>query len=105
MNRLTLLTLAIFLAPMAAFADGAAAPLVDSTAPPTCKKPIPPSALRKADGDTDFQENYTVYQQCIKDYMDAQNNLAKLHVDAANAAAIDANAFAQKINEAQSNKQ
>jgi len=88
---------------MAAFAEGAAAPLVDSTAPPACKKPIPPNAVRKADGDTDFQENYTVYQQCIKDYMDAQNSLAKLHVDAANAAAIDANAFAQRLKDMQSN--
>ena len=104
MNRLTLLTIAFALAPMAAFADGAAAPLVDSTAPPTCKKPIPPSTVRKADSDTDFQENYDAYQKCIKDYMDGQNALAKMHVDAANAAAVDANAYAQRINEAQSNK-
>ena len=104
MNRLTLLTIALALAPMAAFADDAAAPLVDSTAPPACKKPIPPSPVRRGDGDTEFQENYTAYQQCIKDYMDSQNKLAKMHVDAANAAAVDANAYAQRINEAQSNK-
>ncbi len=82
------------LVPTALLADE----LVDSAAPPACKKPQLPSSVRRADDTSEFQEKFTVYQDCIKSYIDTQNKLATLHVGAANKAVEEANAFVNETN-------
>ncbi|MBL6749836.1 MAG: hypothetical protein ISP90_04905 [Nevskia sp.] len=80
--------------------DSDSAAAQDSTAPPKCKKPILPSAVRKVDDPTEFTEKYDAYQQCIKDYVDAQQVMSQKHIDAANAAVKDANDYRDRANAA-----
>jgi hypothetical protein len=97
----------LFLAPMTAtLADDAAAPAATSEVPAsnTCKKPLLPSKLRKADDTSDFQEKVDTYHACIKTYADLQGELAKKHVAAANAAIKELNDFVSEVNEAQTSK-
>ncbi len=104
MKRLAALACALALAPCAAaFADSADT-LQDSTAPPDCHKPILPSSIKPVDDDSGFTEKFDAYQQCIKTYIETQQALSQKHVDAANAAVKDANAYRDKVNQYRANK-
>ena len=104
MNRLALFIVALTLLPgTAVFADDAAA-MQDSLAPPACKKPVLPSAVRKADDSSDFDAKYEAWDDCVKAYLATQNALAQKHIDAANAAVADANAFRDRVNESRNAK-
>jgi hypothetical protein len=101
----------LFLAPISAtLADDAAAPAAtpatmdDSLAPPSCKKPVLPSKLRKADDTSDFQEKVDSYRECIKTYTQVQGALANKHIAAANGAVKDLNDFVNLVNESQNEK-
>ncbi|GAC1624031.1 MAG: hypothetical protein NVS9B10_09580 [Nevskia sp.] len=83
------------LLPLAALANE---PTDAATAPPTCKKPLLPSSVRRADDTSEFNDKFSAYQECIKAYVDSQNKLANAHVNAANAAIADANAFVTETN-------
>lgn len=84
-------------------ADDTVAP-AESFAPPTCKKPILPSSVRRADDTGEFMDKYEQYRQCIKDYADAHAAAAKKHTEVANAAIQEVNDFAAQINARQAEK-
>ena len=92
-----MMTAALFASvlPLAVLADE---PADAAAAPPTCKKPALPSSVRRADDQSEFNEKFSAYQECIKAYVDTQNKLANLHINAANAAVTDANAFVTETN-------
>jgi len=95
MKKTMMIALLASALPFAVLADD----LTDAAAaPPTCKKPLLPSSVRKADDTGEFNEKFTAYQDCIKAYVDAQNKYANLHVAAANKAVEDANAYVAEIN-------
>jgi len=77
--------------------------LQDSYGAPSCKKPAFITNLRKADDSSDFTEKFNAYQECIKTYTDNQSKLANLHIEAANKAVADTNAYINEINEKQKN--
>ena len=85
----------------AAFADdtpdaGAAVPQ-ETIAPPSCKKPVIMTKVRKADGDTEFNEKAEAYKDCMNAYANAQNDLAQKHADAATAAVKAFNDFVKDV--------
>lgn len=83
------------LAPVLAAADGA----METITPPTCKKPLQPNLIRKADDPGEFDTQLDEYKNCIQLYANEQTRLSKQHIDAANAAISDLNAFISKVNE------
>ncbi len=87
------------LIPAAALADSTT---TETIAPPSCKKPLLPSSVRKADDSTEFDERMDEYKACITAYVDQQTALSKAHVDAANSAITDSNAFFKTVNESRS---
>ncbi|MDR3419488.1 MAG: hypothetical protein P4L83_25190 [Nevskia sp.] len=103
MKKTIIAALALGLAPAVFADDSAAGGMVDSLAPPACKKPMLPNTIRRADDDSEFVAKYDAYAQCIKDYIATQQALSQKHIDAANAAVTDANAFRDKVNEARAN--
>jgi hypothetical protein len=102
-NKVLLLpALLIANAPLIADAQETPAPQ-EPIAQPTCKKPLLTTRMRKADDDSDFNEKFAAYQSCIKAYAEEQNKLGQRHLEAANAAVAEFNAFVKQVNEAQLN--
>jgi hypothetical protein len=88
--------------PLAASADDTAsapgADIQDSLAPASCKQPLLPSAVRRADDTSEFDAKLELYKTCVNKYISDQNELAKRHIAAGNAAAGAFNEFAKKLN-------
>ncbi len=79
--------------------DAVFADATETVAGPACKKPVAPSALRKADDTSEFDDKFETYKSCVQDYAADQQKVAQKHVDAANAAINDLNAYIVQINE------
>ncbi len=101
MKKHILLMPALLVVAMPIIVSGEDAAPTETIAPPTCKKPLLTTRMRKADDDSDFNEKFETYQACIKTYANEQNKAGQKHIDAANAAVADFNAFVRQASEAQ----
>lgn len=97
-----MLAVAALLVADAAFADTSTPAATETIAPPDCKKPPIMNKIRKADSDDDFNEAAEAYKTCITAYVSTQNDLARKHTEAANAAVDSFNAFLKQVDEKKS---
>jgi len=98
MKHLMLAVAALLVADFA-YADNSTAAATENVAPPNCKKPTIKNKVRKADSEDDFNEAAEAYKTCIDEYVNTQNDLARKHTDAANAAVDTFNAFLKQVDE------
>ncbi|MBV1775968.1 hypothetical protein KSF73_09590 [Burkholderiaceae bacterium DAT-1] len=78
-----------------------AAPTAATPAAPECKQPDTISKFASDNQRKVFQRRVKEYSECIKKFVDEQNQLAQAAIGKANAAINEQNAYIKKINESQ----